>query len=182
MKGMDLSIDTSLVSRLFLGALSEHEQRMLAVALLRNSSDYRAAVYSIIEPFEMFDSDLTIEYSEALARSSPDIKQDRKKLLERAALRIGDLGALMHDLTVVDALALGDVTRKIYSWSMAEFLLQRGCENESNRFHAKTDLYLALMVIDVVELLGAAGHSPSFPGVVPNVRQRIHQAIEVQES
>ncbi len=181
MKGMDLSIDTSLVSRLLLGALSEHEQRMITVELLRSNSAFRAAVYSIIEPFEMFDSDLTAEYSDALSRSSPEIEKCRRHLLERSFVRIGDLGELIHDLTMVDALSLGEVTRKLYSWSMAEFLLQRGCENVGNAFKVKTDLYLALMIIDVVELLEAAGHSPSFPGVVTDVRRRIQQAIEQQE-
>lgn len=181
MKGMDLSIDTSLVSRLLLGALSEHEQRMIAVELLRSNSDFRAAVYSLIEPFEMFDSDLAAEYSDALSRSSPEIDGCRKRLLERSFVRVGDPGDLIHDLTMVDALSLGEVTRKLYSWSMAEFLLQRGRETLDNAFKAKTDLYLALMVIDVVELLGAAGHSPSFPSVVTNVRRRIQQAIEQQE-
>ncbi len=181
MKGMDLSIDASFVSRLFLGALSEHEQRMVAVELLRSNTDFRAAVYSIVETFEMFDGDLIAEYSDALSRSPPNIEDRRKQLLERSYVRAGDLGGLIYDLTMIDALSLGEVTRKLYSWSMSEFLLQRGCEQEDNTFKAKTDLSLALMVIDVVELLGAAGHSPSFPNVVTNVRRRIQQAIRQQE-
>ena len=84
----------------------------------------------------------------------------------------------LRDFTYDDALALGPVSRRFFTWTMAEHLLERSRRAELPDAQRRTSLYLALMVIDVVEILGAAGHSPTFPEVVRDVRQRILRAAE----
>ncbi len=175
MTAMDFEIDEKFVSRLMLGALSDHEQRMLTARLARRDPEFRAALRAILEPFEMLDGDLVREYSVALDRDPDDRRRVRRGILTRSFARVADLEALLRDFTVNDALALGGVTRQLFSWSMAELLLKRGLE--STREHqARTSFYLAAMVIDVVEILGATGHSPYFGNVVADVRRRIRRA------
>ena len=175
MTSMDLSIDEAFVSRLLLGALSEHEQRMLTARLARSDPDFRASLGSILEPFEMLDGDLAREYSAALDLEPGDLSRTRREILSRSFVQGEDLEELLHEFTVGDALALGGVTRKLFSWSMAELLLERGLEGTKEP-RVKTSLYLASMVIDVVEILGATGHSPYFANVVADVRRRIGRA------
>ena len=182
MRIMEFAVDESLVSRLVLGALSEHEQRMLTAKLARSDAEFRAALLSIVQPFEMFDRDLAEEYSTSLNRSPGDIERRRRRLLTRAFDRAEDLEELIRDFTVRDALQLGEATRRLFSWSMAEFLLKRAGRSAKGSYNARTSLYLAMMVIDVVEILGAAGHSPSFLPLVDDVRRRIWQAADLQGS
>ncbi len=170
-------IDEKFVSRLLLGALSEHEQRAMAAQLARSDPEFRASLRSILEPFELLDGDLVREYSAALDLNPGASDLARNEILDRSFARAEDLEALLQELTVDDALALGGVTRKLFSWSMAELLLERSLD--STREHrAQTSLYLASMVIDVVEILGATGHSPYFANVIDDVRRRIRQAAE----
>lgn len=182
MKAMEFNINASLVSRLALGALSEHEQRMITARLVRTDDEFRRQLLSIVEPFEMFDRDLAEEYSATIDRSAPGIDQVRQEILGRSFARATDLEVLIRDFTVRDALSLGEVTRKLFSWSMAEYLLQRSYDSSKGSYNARTSLYLAMMVIDFVDLLGAAGHSPNLSPLVAEVRQRIRQAVERQES
>ncbi len=179
MTSMDLKIDEAFVSRLLLGALSEHEQRILTVWLARSDPAFRASLRAILEPFEMLDGDLVREYSVALDLSPGDSDGIRHEILTRSFARAKDLEALLHEFTMNDALALGGVTRKLFSWSMAELLLERS-RRSAKEHRARTSLYLATMVIDVVEILGATGHSPYFANVVADVRRRIDQAAEAQ--
>lgn len=170
-------IDGGFVSRLILGALSEHEQRLLATRLLHTDPKFRVQLHSHLEPFEMFDDDLLTAYAYALeTRDGDELVIARRRLLAKAHERAPDLGVLVRAFTFGDLLRLGDATRRLFSWSMAEYLLERGSAKDSSEFNVRTNLYLALMVVDVVEILGAAGHSPYFPAVVSDVRQRIHQA------
>ena len=178
----DLTIDESLVSRLLLGALSEHEQRMITVELVRCDAGFRAALRSILEPFEMFDSDFAEEYRAALDQAPLAAADRRREILDRSFRRAGNLEQLIREFTVRDVLSLGEVTCKLFSWSMAEHLLQRSRDREKGGHHSRTSLYLALMVIDVVEILGAIGHSPSLGAVITDVRQRIQDAAGQQES
>ncbi len=175
---MDFPIDNSLVSRLLFGALSEHEQRILVAKLARSDPEFRASLRSVLELFETFDSDLVAEYAAVLERAPRDVDQKRRKILDRSYARADDLEALIQEFTVTDALALGDVTRQFFSWSMAELLLQRSLDSMADVHRARTSSYLALMVIDVVEILGAVGRTPHFADVVADVRQRIRQAAE----
>ena len=177
MKSIDLIIDESFVSRLLLGALSEHEQRMLAAGLARSDPEFRISLGSIFEPFEMPDGNLVREYSIALAQNPDDQDRTRHEILARSFAGEEHLEALLSEFTVNDALALGGVTRKLFSWSMAELLLERGL-NSTKEHQARTSLYLAAMVIDIVEILGATGHSPFFANVMTDVRRRIRQATD----
>lgn len=172
-----IHIDEGFVSRLLLGALSEHEQRKLAIRLLDVDLAFRVNVFSIVRPFEMFDLDLMAEYAAVLERHGGDPSYDldarRDAIFQRALRRAPDLGMLIHEFTVTDLFNLGDVTRKLFSWSMAERLMAPAEGDRRSKYSVSTGLYLALMVIDVVEILGVTGHSPHYPGVIANVRQRI---------
>jgi len=172
---LDFEIDEAFVSRLVLGALSEHEQRMLAVALARSDPAFRRSMRSILEPFETFDSDLTAEYSAALDLPVSEIGRRRREILGRSLARVPDMEMLIHRLTVSDAMSLGKMTRQFFSWSMAELLLERSRQTVDGH-RARTSSYLALMVIDMVELLGVVNRAPHFGNVVADVRQRIRQA------
>lgn len=174
---LDLEIDEAFVSRLVLGALSEHEQRMLAVGLARSDPWFRRSLRSILDRFETFDADLTAEYSAALDRDPTAISRKRREILGRSLARAPDMEMLIHGLTVADALSLGRVTRQFFSWSMAELLLERSQRSTDDR-RARTSSYLALMVIDMVELLGVVNREPHFAKVVEDVRRRIRQAAE----
>ncbi len=168
-------IDETFVSRLLLGALSEHEQRLLVSWLARSDPGFRASLRSILEPFELPDGDLAREYSAALDLNPGNSDRMRREILARSFAQVEDLDALLQEFTVNDALALGGVTRKLCSWSMAELLLERSLKT-SKEHRAQTSLYLASMVIDIVEILGATGHSPDLGNVIADVRRRIRQA------
>lgn len=176
----EIQIDKKLVSRLLLGALSEQEQRMLAVRLLELDSGFRLAMCISLEPFEMFDLSFVAEYAEALARrqerTDAELAAVRREILDRATRAADDLGVLAQGFTVADLFSLGEVTRRFFSWTMAEYLLARGRLRDADPRRARTHLYLARMVIDVVDILGAAGHSPRYPSLVADVRRRIHLA------
>jgi len=173
----DQEIDRNLVSRLLLGAQSEHQQRLLAIRLLHHDPEFRVTLVSILEPFEMFDLDLVTEYAAVLERDRA-VERERRRILAQAFGRATDLEGLIRGFTFRDVLSLGEITCKLFSWSMAEYLLERTRRTELSTYNVKTSLYLAQMVIDVVEILGAAGHSPEFPNVVRDVRQRIREAAE----
>lgn len=176
-------VDAAFLSRLLLGAQTEHEQRLVAVRLLQRDDDFRTAVAEALAPFEMFDLDLLTEYDRILQEAGPEVEARRHQLLGQALERTPDLEHLLRDLTFVDLLQLGEVTRWFFSWSMAELLLQRIRRVGSSEHEIRTSLYMALMVIDVVEILTAAGRSPECPHVVRDVRRRIREAsAELAES
>lgn len=174
---LDFEVDEPFVSRLVLGALSEHEQRMLAVALAQCDPEFRRSLRAILEPFETFDGDLTAEYAAVLERDASEVVRERREILDRSFARAPDMEALIRDLTVSDALSLGGVTRQFFSWSMAELLLERSRKSVDDH-RARTSSYLALMVIDMVELLGVVNRAPHFARVFADVRQRIRQSSD----
>lgn len=175
-----IRIDQAFVSRLLLGALSEHEQRMMAVRLLSRDASFREDVLAYVRPFRTFDLDLVARYAEFLyqhrGHRDLDLRAVREPLLDEAFSRIPDPEALIRGFTFSDVLRLGDTTRALFSWSMAEFLLQRAAVEEQSHYRRRTQLYLAMMVIDVVDILGTTGHSPKFPAVIADVRRRILSA------
>jgi hypothetical protein len=178
-----VEVDGSFVSRLLLGALSEHEQRLLAQRLIRVDAPFRDAMASFLRPFEMFDLDLVEEYAQVLAPGQ-EVERRRAAILERSHARSGDLGRMIRDFTFSDVFELGRVTRGLFSWSMAEHLLKHTQRVDVVEHRMKTNLYLATMVIDVVEILLVARHrplkggqhGPRFPSVVEDVRHRIYVA------
>ena len=174
---LDFEIDEAFVARLLLGTLSEHEQRMLAVGLARSDPAFRRSLRPILEPFEIFDGDLTAEYAAALDQDPAEVDRERREILGRSVARAPDIEMLIHGLTVSDALSLGGVTRQFFSWSMAELLLERS-QRSTDGHRARTSSYLALMVIDMVELLGVVNRAPHLGHVAVDVRRRIRQASE----
>ncbi len=181
-----LEIDETFVARLLLGALSEHEQRLLVTRLTEGDDEFRGAVLDRLKLFEMFDLDALAEYDTVLqdghdaerrdAAARRDAEARRDAILRRTAESGVDLEGLIRDFTFPKVLELGGVTPRFFTWSMAEHLLARSRRPGIGWHHASTSLYLAMMVIDVVELLGSAGHSPRFPAVVADVRCRIREA------
>lgn len=181
MNPMHLEIDESLVSRLLLGALSDHEQRRLTAQLARSDDGFRTALRPILERFEMFDADLALEYRAALDQKPLEADRLRREILDRAERRAGDLEPLISELTVHDVLSLGEVTRKLFSWSMAEYLLRRS-QKSSGIHQGRISLYLARLVIDVVEILTAVGSAPRMDLVITDVRHRIQDVSAAHEA
>lgn len=176
-----LRIDEQFVARLMLGALSDHEQRLLAVRLLRYDPEVRLALLAVVEPFQMYDIELMAEYSRALASRGEASAEIRVEILQRSFDMAPNLEDLIRRFTYDDVFALGRVSRKLFTWSMAELLLKRGRQEDQSSYNAKTNLQLSLMVIDVVDILGASGHSPYYVNVIQDVRRRIFEAREQQE-
>lgn len=170
-------VDRAFLARLLLGAQSEHEQRLVAVRLLRHDAAFRAEVAALMARFEMFDLDLVADYARVL-REGSEVESRRRRILVEAFARAPDLEQLLREFTFVDVLQLGEVTRRLFSWSMAEMLLERSGRPGLSEHEARTSLNMALMVIDVVEILGAAERSAEHPGVVRDVRRRIMEASE----
>lgn len=172
------TIDPALLVKLFLGAQSEHEQRLIAIRLLRLDEGLRKAMSIILEPFEMFDLDLVTEYEQVLQspRGHEINFEDRRHQILGRAFERANLEQMLRHFTYYDLLQLGSTTRKLFSWSMAEMLIQRTCRVGVSKYEVHTSLYLAMMIIDVVEILGVSGQSPEFPAVVSDVRLRIAKA------
>lgn len=177
--GTGVHIDRAFVSRVLIGALSDHEQRRLIVRLLGLDRVFRLELMAALQPFEMFDVDLVAEYERVLEVHStwadPGLETARQALLVRAHDRAPDLDELIRGFTFEDLVEIGETTRELFSWTMAEHLLERA-RGDFSLHVRKTSLYLATTVIDVVDILGAAGHSRHFPQVVANVRSRIRAA------
>lgn len=172
------TIDATFLVRLFLGIQSEHEQRLTVIRLLRLDEGLRTEMRAILESFEMFDLDLVAEYEQVLTGPPGheiDFEARRQQILSRAFER-ADLEKMLRHFTYYDLLQLGGATRKLFSWSMAEMLLQRTCRVGASEYEVRTSLYLAVMIVDVVEILGVTGQSPEFPAVVSDVRLRIARA------
>lgn len=173
--------DEHFVARLLLGSLTEHELRLTAVRLLRCDDRFRAAVVSNLEPFEAFDADLAAEYDQVLRETQPssDVAARRCEILERAFARAPDLDQLLRHLTYSDFLTQGKVGLRIFTWSMAEHLLERARRPGLSKHEVKASLYLALMVIDGVEILGAARRLPGLFEMMADVRRRISEAADL---
>jgi len=170
-----LWVDRNFVSRLLLGALSEHEQRLLVTRLLPHDAQLRQQILALVGPFQSFDGDLMERFSASLTEDS-DATEVRRELIDLSRARAPDLEKLLRDFTFGDALRLGPATQRIFSWTTAELLLSRSSKHPAGDPRQETDLYLALMVIDVLDILGASGERGHFPQVIEDVRQRIERA------
>jgi len=173
----------AFVARLLMGAQTEHEQRLTAARLLRRDDQLRAEVAAVLEPFEPFDADLAAEYGRALRDAGPgaDIAARHREILERAFARTPDLDHVLRHFTYADILGLRAVLGRFFTWSMAERLLDRARGPSLSGSEVRTSLCLAQMVIDAVEILGAAGKTPEVPEVVADVRRRITAAVTAAE-
>jgi hypothetical protein len=170
----ELVADGAFVARLLMGAQTEHEQRLTVVRLLRRDEQFRAEMAASLGSLRALDADLAAEYGQALREAGADVAARRREILERAYARAPDLDQMLVDFTYSDLLCRRNV--RIFTWSMAERLLERSCRPGLSEYEVKSSLYLALMVIDAVEILGAAGHGPDLPEVVADVRRRITKA------
>ena len=180
-----LEIDQPWVSRLLLGALSEHEQRLLAVRLLHRDPVTRQVIAVHLEPIGSPDLDLMREYDTLLEEGEggeEEIGSGRRRLLSRAIVRVGKLDQILRELTYGNVFELRTVADQFFSWTTAEHLLQRAErqreKGESSARQRDVSLYLALSAIDGVEILGAAGRIPEMPAVVRDVRRRLWRSAE----
>lgn len=163
-------LDRFLVSRLLLGALSEHEQRQLLVRLLRADAALRREIKPFLEPFVVDDSDRLGRFEEALA-SGVDAEVARKSLLNRDSE--AELEDLIREFTFQDLFQLGETSRRLFSWGMAELLLRRSQKAEVDMPTRRTSFFLATAVIDGLEILGAAGVSPPHSRAIADLRRRL---------
>lgn len=166
-------IDLPFVSRLLIGGQTEHEQRLVAVRLLRCDAAFRAAMTAHLAHFEVHDRGFAAEYEAVLGKSSDDVAPVRHEILARAKRRAPDLDRMIDNFTYGEIFSLGQSLRHFFSWTMAEHLMERAMRPGGGEYRLRTSLYLALMVIDAIEILGAAGLAPEFPAVVRDVRRRL---------
>ncbi len=171
-------IDLPFVSRLLIGGQTEHEQRLVAVRLLRHDAAFRAAMAAPLAHFEVHDRGFAAEY-EAVLTAGGDVGTSRDEILARARRRAPDLDRMIDNFTYGEIFTLGQSLRYFFSWTMAEHLLERASRPGASEYRLRTSLYLALMVIDAIEMLGAAGLAPEFPAVVRDVRRRLAELMEL---
>ena len=163
-------IDRFLLSRLLLGALSEEEQRQLLVRLLRADAVSRREIRPFLEPFVVDDSERLGRFEEALA-SGVDAEVARASLLDRDLE--AQLESLLRDFTFQDLFQLGETSRRLFSWGMAELLLRRSQKAEVEMPTRRSSFFLATTVIDGLEILAAAGVSPPHPRAIADLRRRL---------
>jgi hypothetical protein len=163
-------LDRFLVSRLLLGALSEHEQRQLLVRLLRADAATRREIAPFLEPFVVEDGERLDRFEEALA-SGVDAEVARKSLLDRDSE--AELEELIRAFTFQDLFQLGEASRRLFSWGMAELLLRRSQKAEIDMPTRRTSFFLATAVVDGLEILGAAGVAPPHPRAIADLRRRL---------
>lgn len=176
-----LEIDQPWVSRLLLGALSEHEQRLLAVRHLHYDPVIREVIAVQLEPIGSPDLDLMREY-DAVLEQGDEVETHRRRLLGSAMVRLSNLDQILRELTYGNVFELRTVTDQFFSWSTAEHLLLRaerlGESGEGSARQRDVSLYLALSAIDGVEILSAAGRIPAMPSVIRDVRRRLWKSAE----
>lgn len=171
-----LRLDRGFLSRLLLGALSDHEQRRLVVRLVERDDEVREALAGLVAGFQMSDSDLARRYDAAVLRGSGEA--ERRELLARSRVRTPDLEERILAFTFDDVFRLGEATRRLFTWSAAELLLARSARPGLTVYESRSSLQLALLVTDVVELLGALGQAPRLASLVADLRRRIDRAAE----
>lgn len=164
------AFDAAFASRCLLGALSAHEQRQMVARLAKADSGVRARLAELLSGFTMADADLALELSEALAAGG-DSTAVRADLMRKAHERVGDLEPHLRAFTIADLFSLGEASRAMFSWSMAEFLLARA--DQRNVHLASTSLSLASMVVDVLDVLAQVGQAPALDALLADLRQRI---------
>ncbi|NJL29815.1 MAG: hypothetical protein HC897_18950 [Thermoanaerobaculia bacterium] len=176
MRTAPVTVDQGFVSRLLMGGLSEHEQRTLATRLLASDARFRLELAAVLPPFEIFDLDLMAQYSAALSDHPERAADARARLIERGLERRPDLERMISELAIGDLLELSEPARALFSWCAAELFLARGLPGAGEPRRARIARYLALMVVDSLDILGRAGHSAHHPNVLEDLRRRIFAA------
>jgi len=169
-----LDVNHELIPRLFMGALSEHEQRRLVIAHLDSDAGFRLAVAESLRAFRVPDADAMARYAGALAEpEAENLDKVRAKLLAITRQLLPDVETLSEAFSYEDLLSLGPATQNLMSWTAAELFLEHARRPETHTIRKRVDLQLALTIIDVVEILGAAGVAPRYPEVDADVVRRI---------
>lgn len=176
------ALDRFLVSRLLLGALSEHEQRRLLLRLLRSDSGLRREITPFLKSFvagvanvadvagDAGESDHFDRFEEALEKGvEPQVA--RLSLLDRDSE--AELEEIISAFTFQDLFALSAGSRRIFSWGMAELLLRRAQRADSDLPTRRTSYFLALMVVDVLEILVATNLLAAHPRAFADLRRRL---------
>lgn len=171
-----VTIDDLFVSRLLMGALTDHEQRVLAARLLVSDPRFRLELATVLHPFEVFDLDLMGQYAAVLSDEPRRAEEVRGPLVARGLERRPGLERMISELAIGDLLELTEPARALFSWCAAELLVARGQRTAREPRRARVSRYLALMIVDALDILGSAGHSAHFPNVIDDLRQRIFAA------
>ena len=172
MESQGSKLDRFLVSRLLLGALSEHEQRLLLVRLLHADAALRAEISPFLEAFLVDDDGRFRRFEEALA-SGVDPEVARLSLIDRDSE--GGLEEIIRGFTFQDLFQLGDASRRLFSWGMAELLLRRSQRGDVDLPSRRTSYFLATTVVDGLEIFTAAGVLPPHPLAIADLRGRLQQ-------
>lgn len=167
------ALDRFFVSRLLLGALSEHEQRRLLVRLLRADAALREEIGPFLEPLVVEDHQRFARFEAAL-ESGVDAEVARVSLLDRDSE--SELEALIRAFTFQDLFQLGDASRQLFSWSMAELLLRRAQRGDLDLPSRRTSFFLATTVVDGLEIFTAAGVLPPHARALADLRGRLQHA------
>lgn len=173
MESQGQSLDRFFVSRLLLGALSEHEQRRLLVRLLQADAALREEIAPFLEPFVVAESERFGRFEEALA-SGVDPEVARISLIDRDSE--SELEGLIRAFTFQDLFQLGEASRRIFSWGMAELLLRRTQRGDVDMPSRRTSYFLASTVVDGLEIFTAAGVLPPHPRAIADLRGRLARA------
>lgn len=164
------ALDRFWVSRLLLGALSEHEQRALLVRLLRLDGDLRKGMTPYLQAFVVDDHERLGRFESALA-SGVDPEVARLSLLDRDSE--AELGELIRAFTFQDLFQLGESSRRLFSWEMAELLLRRAGRADVDLPTRRSSYFLATLVVDGLEILAAAAVAPPRPHAIADLRRRM---------
>lgn len=164
------ALDRFFVSRLLLGALSEHEQRRLLVRLLRADAALRREIEPFLAPFVAEDHEPFARFEAALA-SGVAAEVARVSLLEKESE--ARLESLIRDFTFQDLFQLGGASRRVFSWSMAELLLRRAQRGDVDLPSRRTSFFMATTVTDGLDILAAAGVLPPYPRALADLRGRL---------
>lgn len=164
------ALDRFWVSRLLLGALSEHEQRALLVRLLRLDANLRRDMAPFLQPFALGDHERLGRFESALA-SGVDPEVARLSLLDRDSE--AELGELIRAFTFQDLFQLGESSRRLFSWEMAEHLMGRSSRTDVDLPTRRTSYFLATLVVDGLEILAATEVAKPHPHAIADLRRRM---------
>jgi hypothetical protein len=110
---------------------------------------------------------------EAALASGVDAEVARVSLLDRESE--SQLEELIRAFTFQDLFQLGDASRRLFSWSMAELLLRRAQRGDVDLPSRRTSFFLSTTVVDGLDILAAAGVLPPHPRALADLRGRLQR-------
>ncbi|MEM6457427.1 MAG: hypothetical protein AAF772_20235 [Acidobacteriota bacterium] len=176
--GERVKVDEGFVSRLLMGALTPHEQRMMSIRLLAVDDRFRDHLRGILDHFSMFDADLATRYDRAVADGDDpeELARLRRRLQAEAHARRPHLHEQALAFLAPNTRNIEAIASALFTWSMAEILLANGQQSGLAHQFAKINFDLAETVIDAVEVLSTAGPARDRPDLVRDVRRRLRAA------